>query len=151
MSTSSRKSDEEIRTHSAIHVLKGAVTKVLGPRRFVLGENGVLKLKADGEPTPEEIGKIGAAANNEISEDAEILEFDMDRQEAEGHFGIGIYDLYPAPGPDELLNIVRIQDWEVSYCPQEHVETTDSIGMIRIDGATFDGTRKEAAIRFHLL
>ena len=36
-----------------------------------------------------------AAANRKIAEDAEIVEFKMDRQEAEGHFGTGIYDLCP--------------------------------------------------------
>lgn len=151
MSTSSRKSDEEIRAHSAVHVLRGAVTKVLGPRRFVVGESGVLEFKADGPPTPQEVGKIGAAANRKISEDAEILEFDMDRQEAEGHFGTGIYDLSPVPASGELLKIVRIHDWEASYCPQAHVESTGSIGAIGIDGANYDDATKEVAIRFHLL
>jgi alanyl-tRNA synthetase len=144
-------SSPEVRAHSAIHVIKGAVTKVLGPRRFVFGENGVLKFKAEGPPTPQEIGKIEDAANRKIAEDAEILEFDMDRQEAEGHFGTGIYDLSPAPGPGELLRIVRMQDWEASYCPHSHVESTGSIGAIRIDGANFDGAGKEVVIRFHLL
>ena len=144
-------SSPEVRAHSAVHVLKGAVTKVLGPRRFAFGENGVLKFKSEGPPTPQELGKIGAAANRKIAEDAEILEFDMDRQEAEGHFGTGIYDLSPAPGQDELLRIVRMHDWEASYCPHAHVESTGSIGAIRIDGATFDESTKEVVIRFHLL
>jgi len=144
-------SSPEVRAHSAVHVMKGAVTKVLGPRRFVFGENGVLKLRSDGPPTPQEVGKIEAAANRKIAEDAEILEFDMDRQEAEGHFGTGIYDLSPAPESGELLRIVRIHDWEASYCPCAHVESTGSIGAMRIDGATFDDVANEVVIRFHLL
>ena len=144
-------SSPEVRAHSAVHVMKGAVTKVLGPKRFVFGENGVLKFKSEGASTPQELGKIGAAANRKISEDAEVLEFDMDRQEAEGHFGTGIYDLSPAPGAGELLRIVRMQDWEASYCPHAHVDSTGSIGAIRIDGATFDDGAKEVLIRFHLL
>lgn len=151
MSTSSDKRDSEVRAHSAIHVLKGAVTKVLGPRRFIFGENGVLKLKSDGPPTSQEVGKIEAAANRKIAEDAEILEFEMDRQEAEGHFGTGIYDLSPAPATGELLRIARIHDWEASYCPHAHVESTGSVGAIRIDAATFEDEAKEAVIRFHLL
>ena len=144
-------SSPEVRSHSAMHVLKGAVTKVLGPRRFVFGEDGVLKFKSERPPTPQELGRIGAAANRKIAEDAEVLEFEMDRQEAEGHFGTGIYELSPAPGPGDLLRIVRIHDWEASCCPREHVESTGSIGAIRIDGATFDDAAKEAAIRFHIL
>jgi alanyl-tRNA synthetase len=144
-------SSQEVRAHSAIHVLKGAVTKVLGPKRFVFGENGVLRFKSEGPPTPQELGRIGAAANRKIAEDAEVLEFEMDKQEAEGHFGTAIYDLSPAPGPGELLRIVRMQDWEASCCPRTHVESTGSIGAIRIDGATFDDAAKEAVIRFRIL
>jgi len=141
----------EVRAHSAVHVLKGAVRRVLGPRRFTLGEVGVLKLSSDGPATELEVGKIEAAANRKIAEDAEILEFDMDRQEAEGHFGTGIYDLSPAPQAGTLLKIVRIPDWEASCCPQAHVESTGSIGAIRIDGAAFDAQEKELELRFHLL
>jgi alanyl-tRNA synthetase len=144
-------SSPEVRAHSAIHVLKGAVTRVLGPRRFVFGENGVLKFKSQGPLTSQELGRIGAAANRKIAEDAEVLEFEMARQEAEGHFGTAIYDLSPEPGPGELLRIVRIQDWEASSCPQAHVESTGSIGAIRIEGATFDDAAREAVIRFRIL
>jgi alanyl-tRNA synthetase len=151
LSTSSDKSDFEVRAHSAIHVLKGAVTKVLGPRRFTFGDAGVLRFKSESRPTPQEVGKIGAAANRKIAEDAEVLEFEMDRQEAEGHFGTGIYDLSPAPSQEGLLRIVRMHDWEASYCPHAHVESTGSIGAIRIDGATYDDAAREVVIRFHLL
>ena len=46
---------------------------------------------------------------------------------------------------------MRMHDWEASYCPHAHVESTGSIGAIRIDGATFDDAAKEVVIRFHLL
>ena len=41
----------------------------------------------------QDVSKIEVAANNKVAEDAEIMEFEMDRQEAEGHFGTSIYDL----------------------------------------------------------
>jgi alanyl-tRNA synthetase len=141
----------EVRAHSAVHVLKGAVTKVLGPRRFAFGGVGVLKLRSDSPATQLEVGKIEAAANRKIAEDAEILEFNMERQEAEGHFGTGIYDLSPAPQAWTLLKIVRIPDWEASCCPQAHVESTGSIGAIKLDDAAFDAEGKELDLRFHLL
>ena len=150
-STSNGKSAEEVRAHSAVHVLKGAVTKVIGPRHVTFGEAGVLKFRSDSPVTAQELGKIGAAANRKIAEDAEILEFNMDRQEAEGHFGTGIYDLSPAPGQGALLSIVRIPDWDASHCPQAHVDSTGSIGAIRMDGATFDDSAKDVVLRFHLL
>jgi alanyl-tRNA synthetase len=150
-STSSQKSAAEVRAHSAVHVLKGAVAKVLGPRKFTFGEAGVLKFHSDAQPSPQDVGKIEAAANRKIAEDAEILEFSMERLEAEGHFGTGIYDLAPAPKAGDLLRIVRIPDWDAAYCLQAHVESTGSIGAIRVDGFRFDEERKELELRFHLL
>lgn len=141
----------EVRAHSAVHVLKGAVTNVLGPRRFTFGGAGVLKFRSDGPATSQEVGKIESAANRKVAEDAEIVEFSMDKQEAEGHFGTGIYDLSPAPQDGTLLKMVRIPDWEASYCPRAHVESTGSIGAIRIDRAAFDERGKEVELRFHLL
>ena len=111
----------------------------------------MLKVTAEGAPTKQEVGKIEAAANRKIAEDAEILEFSMERQEAEGHFGTGIYDFAPAPQSDSLLKIVRIPDWDASYCPQAHVESTGSIGAIRIDSASFDEAGREVELRFHLV
>jgi len=150
-STSSQKGAAEVRAHTALHVLKGAVTKVLGPRHFLFGGAGVLKFQSDVQPSPQEVGKIEAAANRKIAEDVEVAEFSMDRQEAEGHFGTGIYDLTPAPEGGALLSIVRIEDWEASHCPQAHVSSTGSIGAVRIDGASFDEGKKEVVLRFHLL
>ena len=155
-SASSPAADDEVRAHSAIHLLKGAVTKVLGRRQFTsaeLGEGrtGALKAVSDGPPTAQDVSKIEAAANREIAEDVEFVEFKMDRQEAQGHFGTGIYDLSLAPDAGVLLNMVRIPDWEASCCSQAHVESTGSIGAIRIDGSSFDDATKELELRFHLL
>lgn len=151
MSTSSQEGDAEVRAHSAVHVMKGAVTKVLGPKHVIFGDAGVLKLRSESPISGQELGKIEAAANRKIAEDAEILEFKMERQEAEGHFGTGIYDLAAAPEAGALLSIVRIPDWDASHCPKAHVDTTGSIGAIRMDGATFDETGKELVLRFHLV
>jgi alanyl-tRNA synthetase len=150
-STSNHRSAAGVRAHSAVHVLKGAVSNVLGPRKFTFGEEGVLKFRSDAELGPQEVGKIEAAANRKIAEDAEVSEFSMERQEAEGHFGSGIYDLAPAPETETLLRMVRIPDWDAGYCLQAHVESTGSIGAIRVDGARFDEARKEVELRFHLL
>jgi alanyl-tRNA synthetase len=144
-------SSTEVRAHSAVHILKGAVTKVLGPKKFTFAQVGVLKVASEGAPTKQEVGKIEAAANREVSVDAEILEFSMDKQEAEGHFGTGIYDIAPAPPAGTLLKIVRIPDWDASYCPQAHVESTGSIGAIRIDRTSFDEPGRELELRFHIL
>jgi Ser-tRNA(Ala) deacylase AlaX len=150
-STSNQKSATGARAHSAVHVVKGAVANVLGPRKFTFGEAGVLRFHSEADPLLQEVGKIEAAANRKVAEDAEILEFTMEEREAEGHFGTGIYDLTPAPETETLLKIVRIPDWDAGYCLQAHVDSTGSVGAIRVDGSAYDGVRKEVEFRFHLL
>ncbi len=150
-STSSQKGSADVRAHSAVHVLKGAVTTVLGQRRFAASPPGQLNVRTEATPTVQELSKIEVASNNKIAEDAEFLEFSMERQEAEGHFGEGIFDLFPAPEGGALLNIVRIADWDVSCCPRKHVESAGSIGAMRIDGAYYDGALKVVTLRFHLV
>ncbi len=149
-STSSSTSVGELRAHTAVHVLKGAVRKVLGPRRFNYAEEGVLRFDGEGALEAEDVEKVGEAANKKIAEDEEVLEFSMEREEAEGHFGTGIYDLNPAPQGGELVRIVRISGWEASSCPRKHVESTGEIGEVRMDGASFDGATRQVEITFHL-
>ena len=150
-STSRTASAEEVRAHSALHVLMGAVTQTLGPQRFTFGNAWVLKFRGEGVLTPQEVAKIETAANRKVAEDSEILEFTMDRQEAESHFGTSIYDVSAVPPNASLLRIVRIPDWDVSCCSMAHVESTGSIGAIRIDQAQFAETSEEIELRFRLL
>ena len=55
-------SDADLRTHSALHVLKGAVQRVLGTEWtasvFVSGERGRLTVQAERKPTGEELRRI---------------------------------------------------------------------------------------------
>ncbi len=150
-STSKPGNSGESRAHSAIHVLTGAVTNVLGPRRFTFANARVLKFRSEAPLSAQEVGKIEAAANRKVEEDAEIVEFSMDKGEAEGHFGTGIYDLCPAPQNETLLRIVRIPDWGASCCDKSHTESTGSIGAIRVDACSFDEKAKELELKFHLL
>jgi Ser-tRNA(Ala) deacylase AlaX len=92
-----------------------------------------------------------AAANDKIAEDAEVSEFRMERREAEGHFGTGIYDLCPAPDGEEPLMMVRIPDWDASCCSRAHVDGTGSIGALKIDLLTFDEARRELEVTFRLV
>jgi Ser-tRNA(Ala) deacylase AlaX len=94
---------------------------------------------------------IEAAANGKIAEDAEVLEFWMERREAEGHFGTWIYDLCPAPEGEELLKMLRIPDWDASCCSRAHVDGTGSIGALKIDSSRFDEPGREFELRFHLV
>ena len=147
-------SAEELRTHSAVHVLKGAVQKVLGAKWtasvYVSGSHGRLTVQFDRKPTDEEMARIGQAANAKVDEGAEVLEFEMERQEAEGHFGDAIYDLFPVPREVTLLKIVRIPDWNINCCNERHVDSTSEVGRIRLGRPRFRSAKRELEIEFDL-
>ncbi|MDG6909099.1 MAG: alanyl-tRNA editing protein [Nitrososphaerota archaeon] len=147
-------SAEELKTHSAVHVLKGAVQRVLGAKWtasvHVSERHGRLTVKFDREPTGEELSAIERLANEEIAAGAEVLEFEMERQEAEGHFGDAIYDLFPVPPEVTLLKIVRIPDWNINCCNEPHVDSTLRIGGISLGKPRFRHSRGELELEFDL-
>jgi alanyl-tRNA synthetase len=147
-------SSEELRTHSAVHVVKGAVQKVLGAKLtasvYVSGRHGRLTVQFDRKPTEEEVAGVEQAANQKIAEGAELLEFEMERQEAEGHFGDAIYDLFPVPSGVTILKIVRIPDWNINCCNQGHVDNTAEIGRVKLGKPRFRNAKRELEIEFDL-
>ena len=147
-------SSEELRTHSAVHVVKGAVQKVLGAKWtasvYVSGSHGRLTVQFDRRPTDEEMARIEREANQKIAEGAEVLEFEMEKQEAEGHFGDAIYDLFPLPSGVTILKIVRIPDWNINCCNQSHVDSTAEIGEVRLEKPRFRHAKRELEIEFDL-
>ena len=146
-------STPDVRTHSAYHVLKGAVVNVLGPHKTssvrVSGKSGELTVEFDRNPTPDEVRAIEEAANRKIAENSEVLQFEMERQEAEGHFGDAVYDASRDPAVT-LLTIVRIPDWEVDCCAQEHVDTTGELVGLKVDRVTFTDASKLLEFEFHI-
>jgi len=148
-------SSEELRTHTALHVVKGAVQKVLGATLttsvYVRGTHGRLTVRFDKKPDEMEVARVEQAANQKVAEGAEVLEFEMERQEAEGHFGKDIYDLFPVPSEVTILKIVRIPDWNVNCCQERHLENTSPIGRIRLDTPRFRNSRKELEVSFDLI
>jgi len=135
-------------------VVKGAAERVLGAKKtasiYVSGGHGRLTVQYERKPTEEEMKNIERAANEKIAEGAEVLEFEMERAEAEGHFGDAIYDLFPLPPGATRLHIVRIPDWNINCCNESHVENTLQIGKIRLGRARYRKSKRELEIDFDL-
>jgi alanyl-tRNA synthetase len=147
-------SSEELRTHSALHVLKGAAQKVLGAKTttsvYVSGTHGRLTVQFDRKPTDLEMAKIEQSTNEKVAEGAEVLEFEMEKEEAEGHFGDSIYDFYPVPSGVTRLKIVRIPDWNINCCNERHVENTLQVGKVRLGKPRFRNSKRELELEFDL-
>ena len=135
-------------------MVKGAAERVLGARKtasvYVSGRHGRLTVQYERKPTDEEIRSVEKAANEKIAEGAEVLEFEMEKAEAEGHFGDDIYDLFPLPLGASRLHIVRIPDWNINCCNERHVENTLQIGKIRLGKARYRNSKRELEIDFDL-
>jgi alanyl-tRNA synthetase len=135
-------------------VVKGAVQKVLGSKWtasvYVSGSHGRLTVQFDRKPTDEELARIEQATNQKVAEGAEIVEFEMEREEAERHFGKEIYDLFPLPSDVSRLKIIRIPDWNINCCIERHLESTSQIGGVKLRTARFRNSRKELELEFDL-
>jgi len=126
----------EVRTHTALHVLKGAVVRVLGAEwtagTYVEGGHGRLTVRLEGKPTDEEMRHVEAETNGKVAESVPIEELEMDRAEAERRWGDAIYDLFPLPPSITRLKILHIPDWNVNACKELHTARTGQIGRIEI-------------------
>lgn len=125
-----------IRTHTAVHVLKGAAQHVLGTHLttgvHVQGADGRLTVQCSRKPTDEEIKQVEEEANQCISENKEVHVHEMDRRAAEQRFGTVMYDAFPVPLHITCLAVVEIQGWNINCCNKEHTRTTGDAGTIKI-------------------
>jgi alanyl-tRNA synthetase len=133
--------DVDVRAHTALHVLKGAVQKVIGAKVT----NGVwigqgksrLCVEFDRRPTDEEMKAIVDAANLCIEKNLPISFEELDRVVAEGNYGDAMYDAYPVPADVKVLKVVSIADggaiWNVNACIKPHTKTTGEVGRIEIE------------------
>ncbi len=149
--------DIEVRTHTALHVLKGAVVKVLGNEAmwtastYVSGNRGRLVVQFTRKPSIEEIDKIFELANLKIREDVPIKVLHLARSEAEEIFGKIIYDLYPVPGEVDTLQVVVIDGWNINACSKEHLRSTGGVGRVRLRKWRFRGSKKLLELSFEVL
>jgi alanyl-tRNA synthetase len=136
-------------------VVKGAAERVLGAKKtasvYVSGGHGRLAVQYERKPSDDEVRLIERAANEKIAEGAEVLEFEMEKAEAEGHFGDAIYDLFPLPPGASRLHIVSIPDWNINCCNERHVENTLQIGKIKLGKARYRNSKRELEIEFDLV
>jgi alanyl-tRNA synthetase len=139
---------------SALHVLKGAVQKVLGATLttsvFADENKGRLTVEFDRSPTEDEMEEVFLEANRKIEEDVPIGMFRIDRDEAETRFGSIIYDKFPVPDHIKVLTLTRIEDWNINCCMGPHHASTGKVPPIRIRKWRYRSSRGGLEISFEL-
>lgn len=139
---------DEVRTHTALHVLKGAVVRVLGKEAmwtastYAEGKHGRLVVQFVRKPTDEELTAIEGLANSKIAEDLRIEVVRMPREEAERTYGDAIYDLFKVPDDVRELYIAIVYDtngeiWNINACNRHHLPSARPIGRIVLRKARY--------------
>ncbi len=143
-----------VKTHTALHVLKGAVQTVLNApwtaSVWMEETNGRLTVQFDRKPTEEELDAIEKKANQKIKENLVVEEYTLKREEAEKRWGNAIYDLFPIPEYIKELKIVNIENWNVNACKEEHTKTTGEIGKIVLRKTRFRKSKQLLEISFSI-
>ena len=144
--------DVETRTHTALHVLKGAVQKVLGAELtngvYVGGDSGRLSVQLERKPTDEEMSAVEAEANECMKNNLPVGIIEMDRSEADAKYGKVIYDAFPIPANVTRLKIANIEGWNTNACNKVHTATTGEVGRISIDHWRFREPKQTLEISF---
>ena len=146
--------ETEIRTHTALHVVKGAARIVLGTKwtasTFVNGTHGILTVQLDEKPDDESMSRIKTLSNQKVSEGVPIEALELPRREAEEKFGDEMYDLFPVPESIQTLKVVVIPDWNVNACNKEHTRTTGEIRGITLGKWRYRNSKKMLEIPFDI-
>ncbi|EWG07646.1 MAG: alanyl-tRNA synthetase-like protein [Candidatus Aramenus sulfurataquae] len=144
----------EVRTHTALHVVKGAVRKVLGAKwtasTYVEGQHGRLTVQFERKPEDKEMEEVFLLANKKVEENSPVLVEELPREEAEKKYGDEMYDLFPVPPEVKILKVVVIPDWNVNACNKPHTKTTGEVGRISLDHWRFRNSKKLLEISFNV-
>jgi hypothetical protein len=148
---------------TALHVLKGAIVRVLGPQcaitssvTFVHPTKGELVVSYEGSEaiSAENLAKIQEEINNIIAADLPIQIIEMERKEAEERFTKSpvnhtyIYDKYPIPDTVAQLRICLIENVNVNCCGGEHLSRTGELQKLLIIKTKNRSKKKEYEFEF---
>ena len=144
----------EIRTHTALHVVKGALRKVLGVKwtasTYVSANHGRITVVSDSKPSEDDMNKVFELSNSKVVENLPIILEELPREEAEKKYGDEIYDLFPVPQEVKVLKIIIIPEWNINACNKAHTKTTSEIGRIVYDYWRYRNSKKLLEVAFNI-
>lgn len=146
----------ETRTHTALHIVKGAIVKVFGPdakwstSAAVNGSHGRIAVEFNRKPTVEELSMIQTRVDEKIAEDAEIETYTMSRKDAEKRWGDWIYDKFPLPDTIQEVSVFHLPDWNVNACIKKHTKTTGEVGKITITKTRYRNSKQVLEVSYEV-
>jgi len=159
---SDKKSKRSPANDTALHVIKGALIKVLGPEAklttavaFSSPTKASILIQYDKEVGEEERASIQKEANEIIKRNVDVKEFSMERKAAEEKYTkypvnhTYIYDKFPVKAEITTLSIVEIADWNVNCCQGPHTKTTGELEALCILKIKKRG--KKEKLKFYLI
>jgi alanyl-tRNA synthetase len=147
----------EMRAHTALHVVKGAIVKVLGDDAkwsagaSADGSHGRITVQFNRKPTDDEVSEIERLANLKIEEDQPIEVHVMSRADAEACWGDLIYDLFPLPEHITELQVFYLPGWNVNACNKDHTTSTGAIGGLAITKTRYRNKKQLLEVSFDLV
>lgn len=124
-----------MRHHTAVHLVNGAATNVLGVHVWQAGaDKTTRKARLDithYKPLTEgEIRNIEEIANEAVLRNLRVRKMLMSRTAAEQRFGFRIYQGGAVPGAK--LRTIEVQGYDAEACGGTHCDYTGEVGLIRI-------------------
>ena len=121
--------------HTATHIVNAAARKTLGPHVWQAGAHkseasSRLDITHYKGVSQEELKQIEDTANSTVTEARPVQVKWMKRNEAEGNYGMRLYQGGAVPGT--RLRIVNIEGVDVEACGGTHVGNTKEAGRIRM-------------------
>lgn len=142
----------QVKAHTALHLVKGAVRKVLGTKWTASvkqkGDKGILTVKSSRAPSEDEKKRIQELVDEKIRQDVAILVHQIDRVEAEKQWGDEIYDLFPLPQSITKLFVLEIPDWNLNCCREKHLKSTGEFGSVSITKFKFNENKELFEVTF---
>ena len=127
-----------MRNHTAVHLVNGAATKVLGKHVWQAGaektpEKARLDITHYKAVTPEQLREIERIANEVALRSDKIRKLELPRTEAEQRFGFRLYQGGAVPGAK--LITINIPGHDAEACGGTHCDYASEVGQIKITDA----------------
>eukprot|EP01084_Bolivina_argentea_P002946 5514_1 len=148
---------------TALHVIKGAIVKVLD----IPTAKTTMSVHFSNKPWIGSI-TIGNCQNNklysltenikkEIQQKANeiidknvkcVIYKDLNRKDAEKQFGDEMYDFYPVPDHIQTLNVLEIKDWNINCTNKDLCNNTGELIALKIGKCKYNGSKKQLTVYF---